>query len=140
MVTGRTGRRLHLREEHSTELVALLSKSVARHMGHDASFVCWSPLATPADPANLDPNYLYERQLGASPWHRALSHLNMHFTAPTGQKPPTPMFLVDIHGKKDRRTELHLDIGVTALRTFWPSKLAVAELCRHLRVKPAHRL
>ena len=108
-------RRLHMREEHSTELAILLAAEV------NASFICWNASATSGDPANLDPNYLYESQLLASPWHHALRHLRDQFS-----RQSVPMFLVDVHGKRDRKEHLRMDVGVSALR--WRSNLVATQL------------
>jgi len=114
------GRRLHMREEHATELAILLAAEV------NASFICWNAIATSGDPANLDPNYLYESQLLASPWHHALRTLRDRFSHLS-----VPMFLVDVHGKRDRREHLRMDVGVSALR--WRSSLVATQLCDELR-------
>lgn len=49
-----------------------------------------------------------------SPFHKALHYFSEYY------KPAnTPILHIDLHGKLDRKTDLNMDIGTTALNTFW---------------------
>jgi hypothetical protein len=123
MIEKASGRRLHLREAHTTELVIKLSLAARRYLKQPASFVVWSPTAEPAAEDNLDPNYLYDQQMLLSPWHRAMADL-----ASSSLQQSTCLFWVDVHGKLDRKKNLKMDVGLGALYAHWPCRFAVDEL------------
>lgn len=114
---GTDGRkkRIHYREIWSTEIVLKLSAHINKYMGIPASFMIWDRrIAAPLDHKNLDPNYLTEEQLAMSPWHEALLQFKRF-----GKLNNCPLLHIDVHGKKNRKTNLDVDFGFKALETRW---------------------
>jgi hypothetical protein len=81
------------------------------------------------DKFTLDPNYLVHSQFKDSPFHQALHRFIetqsgiVREKYPTklihtfnSQQAPIPLFHLDIHGKKDRKHNMDIDIGTRALR------------------------
>ncbi|KAK3090184.1 hypothetical protein FSP39_009835 [Pinctada imbricata] len=117
---GTEGRRkrIHYREIFITEIVLRLAGEINKIMGFPASFVVWDRrIAMPADFKNLDPNYLTEKQFPNSPFHEALVQFKKY-----GQLNKFPIMHVDVHGKKNRKTNMDLDIGFKALENHWPEQ------------------
>jgi len=51
------------------------------------------------------------KNLDKSPFHQAIHRFIEEF-----KDSKTPLLHIDIHGKMDRRSDLNMDIGTTALR------------------------
>ncbi|XP_076071578.1 uncharacterized protein LOC143042958 [Mytilus galloprovincialis] len=110
-------RRIHYREIYVTEIVLKLALHISKYTGYPASFIIWDrKVAMPADFRNLDPNYLTEKQFTQSPWHEALEQFKIY-----GKENNMPIFHIDIHGKKDRRSNMDVDAGFRAMETRWHS-------------------
>lgn len=117
---GTDGRkkRIHYREIWVTEIVLQLALHIGKLTGCPASFLIWDRrIAMPADYRNLDPNYLTEKQFAASPFHEALTHFKKF-----GEENKLPILHIDLHGKKNRRTNMDVDFGFKALQTRWSDK------------------
>lgn len=111
-------RRIHYREIYVTEIILKLAIHINKYTGYPASFIIWDrKVAMPADFRNLDPNFLTERQFSQSPWHEALEQFKAY-----GIENKMPIFHIDVHGKKDRKTNLDVDAGFRAMETRWESK------------------
>ena len=120
------GKRItHLRERWSTELALKLAAAAP---GPDtASFVIWNhKTGKKKDPNNLDPNYLEAEEQPDSPWHRALMRFKQR-----GGAAKRPMFHIDVHGKKDRKKNLDLDIGMGPMEEHWDED-GMEQLKEHL--------
>lgn len=52
--------------------------------------------------------------MAKSPFHQALHHWASHF-----KDRNVPLLHIDLHGKLDRKGNLHMDIGTAALKNFW---------------------
>lgn len=131
--------RMHKREKWSTEIALKLAAAVATRLqagnssdssraaraghggpavGGGTSFIVWNmKTAVKADKTNLDPNYLIPAQFESSPWHRALRRWRRAMVA-RGAAP----VLVDVHGKKDRSSNLDLDVGMDPMEELWEDK------------------
>jgi len=59
-----------------------------------------------------------------SPFHKALHHFTDKF-----RERGTPLLHLDFHGKKNRKNNLNLDIGSTALRNDWWGGDAFCSAC-----------
>lgn len=104
--------RIHKREHFSTEIALRLAAEVGK-LGVQPSFVLWNCVtARKADKTNLDPNYLIPSQFDRSPWHHALWAYIEHNRG-------VPLLHIDVHGKKDRKDNLDLDVGMDPLIEFW---------------------
>ena len=83
------------------------------------------------DKFTLDPNYLVRAQFKDSPFHQALHRFvetqsgidlnkdkqsNRIVQAFTPLQATTPLFHLDIHGKKDRKHNMDIDLGTRAMR------------------------
>jgi hypothetical protein len=83
------------------------------------------------DKFTLDPNYLVRAQFKDSPFHQALHKFvecqsgiaNLKDKPPnkivqsfTSLQASTPLFHLDIHGKKDRKTNMEIDLGTRAMK------------------------
>ena len=115
---GTEGRRkrIHYREVLITEIVLRLSAEINKITGYPSSFVVWDRrVAMPADFRNLDPNYLTEKQFPHSPFHEALVQFKKY-----GACNKFPIMHVDVHGKKNRKSNMDLDIGFKAMENNWP--------------------
>lgn len=111
-------RRIHYREMWITELVLKLSMYINKYTGVPSSFVIWDRrVAIPADTKNLDPNYLTEGQFSESPWHESLVQFKRF-----GELNNCPIMHIDVHGKKDRKTNMDVDFGFRALENRWHDK------------------
>nr|XP_022318099.1 uncharacterized protein LOC111121223 [Crassostrea virginica]XP_022318100.1 uncharacterized protein LOC111121223 [Crassostrea virginica]XP_022318101.1 uncharacterized protein LOC111121223 [Crassostrea virginica] len=108
-------RRIHYREIHVTEILLKVANEINRIAGIPPSFIIWDRrVAMPADFKNLDPNYLTEKQFPQSPFHEALEYFK-HF----GRENKLPLLHIDMHGKKNRKTNMDLDVGFKAMETHW---------------------
>ena len=115
----------HLRERWSTELA--LKLAAAAPGPETASFVIWNhKTGKKKDPNNLDPNYLEAEEQRDSPWHRALLRFKQR-----GEAARRPMFHIDVHGKKDRKKNLDLDIGMGPMEEHWDED-GMEQLKEHL--------
>ncbi|XP_062575003.1 uncharacterized protein LOC134236863 [Saccostrea cucullata] len=108
-------RRIHYREIHVTEILLKVANEINRIAGIPPSFIIWDRrMAMPADFKNLDPNYLTEKQFSQSPFHEALEHFKQF-----GRDNKLPILHIDMHGKKNRKTNMDLDVGFKAMETHW---------------------
>lgn len=108
----------HSREYHTQDICVKLARAMKPYLGFFGSFVIWNlQTAISMDPSNLDPNFLLPEQFELSPWHQGLKKFKQHFHAHN-----IPMLHLDIHGKKDRFADLHLDIGSKPLAVKWNHK------------------
>jgi hypothetical protein len=76
----------------------------------EASFVVWNkdrPLDKKGD-LRLDPNYLAESQFEHSSFHQCLHKFIQ-------ENKDLPLLHIDIHGKKDRKNNSDIDLGVKAI-------------------------
>jgi len=62
----------------------------------------------------MDPNFLSLEKMETSPFHQAI-----HRFIEEHKDSKVPLLHIDIHGKMDRRSDLNMDIGTTALRNYW---------------------
>lgn len=108
-------RRIHYREIHVTEILLKVANEINRIAGIPPSFIIWDRrMAMPADFKNLDPNYLTEKQFPQSPFHEALEYFKQF-----GRDNKLPLLHIDMHGKKNRKTNMDLDVGFKAMETHW---------------------
>ena len=107
-------RRVHQREKWSTELVLKLAGRVSELLGVPCSFVVWNmKTAAKLTASNSDPNYMLERQFGASPWHAQLRRFRDRCRAAG-----VPCMHVDLHGKRNPKAgakAYSLDLGIDPL-------------------------
>eukprot|EP00759_Apiculatamorpha_spiralis_P014359 PhF_6_TR21034/c0_g1_i1/m.30259 len=115
-VKGICGHRLHKRELYTSEVILLLSQSFFRcppRIG--ASYIVWNVRAMRCNGEEVasqpDPNYLFETEFERSAWHTALCAFRLRWGG-------LPLLHIDIHGKKDRKENLHIDIGLSALKMY----------------------
>ena len=111
--SGKRG--LHFRERWSTEITVKLAIAAGkRKAASPSSFIIWNyKTAKRKDPKNLDPNYLLDDEQTISPFSSGLKHF---------RRLPGPRFHVDVHGKKDRRKNLNLDVGLEPMHAEWPAE------------------
>mmetsp|Transcript_9159 Transcript_9159/g.18338 ORF Transcript_9159/g.18338 Transcript_9159/m.18338 type:complete len:590 (-) Transcript_9159:29-1798(-) len=112
--SGKRG--LHFRERWSTEIAVKLAVAAGKRKAAalPSSFVVWNyKTAKRKDPNNLDPNYLLDDEQTISPFSSGLKHF---------RRLPGPRFHVDVHGKKDRKHNLNLDVGLEPMHAEWPIK------------------
>ncbi|KAL9655196.1 hypothetical protein ABK040_008971 [Willaertia magna] len=108
--------RLHQKERFTNEICVILSKKIKQLMNIEGSFVIWNTkTAKKKDPNNLDPNYLLESQFMESPWHLAL----LKFKKQLWEEQSIPIFHIDIHGKKNRKDERDIDVGMAPMSSLW---------------------
>lgn len=108
-------RRIHYREIHVTEILLRVANEINRIAGIPPSFIIWDRrVAMPADFKNLDPNYLTEKQFPQSPFHEALEYFKQF-----GRDNKIPILHIDMHGKKNRKTNMDIDVGFKAMETHW---------------------
>ena len=109
----RERRRIHQREQYTSELALKLSMLIAAKLGTTPSFIVWNMRsARKLDPKNRDPNYLLESQFAENPWHQGLRRFQERCAAAK-----VPSLHIDFHGKRDRKgSKKHiLDIGIDPL-------------------------
>jgi hypothetical protein len=97
---------------------------------HKVSVLIWNR-EKKFDKFTLDPNYLVRSQLKDSPFHHSLHRfietqsgiINCKEKYPSKLiqvfsplQATTPLFHLDLHGKKDRKHNMDIDIGTKALR------------------------
>ncbi|XP_046547011.1 uncharacterized protein LOC124257046 [Haliotis rubra] len=114
----------HLDEVLVSEIVLKLAKRMSTVFGVPASFMVWNvPRTRPYDERNLDPNFLPKELFGLSPWHQALESFRSY-----GCDVKLPILHVDIHGKRDRKSDLALDVGMGGMKAYWKDKEMVTKL------------
>lgn len=109
---------MHKVERWSTEIALRLSESMAALLGFEASSLVWDPVLIPEqpDPGNLDPNYLSQAEFEHSPWHTMLCEWAIVHGS-------VPRLHIDVHGKRDRKTNWDIDVGTAALQFEWRDAL-----------------
>lgn len=100
----------HKREKYAAEIALKIAYELKQYLGVPASIITWDPRAV-YEKENLDPNYLSLTNIDKSPFHQAIHRFIEEY-----KESKTPLLHIDIHGKMDRRTDLNMDIGTTALR------------------------
>ncbi|XP_067677056.1 uncharacterized protein [Haliotis asinina] len=114
----------HIDEVWVSEIVLKLAKRMSTVFGVPASFMVWNvPRTRPYDERNLDPNFLPKELFGLSPWHQALESFGSY-----GCDVKQPILHVDIHGKRDRKGDLALDVGMGGMKALWKDKEIVTRL------------
>mmetsp|Transcript_8008 Transcript_8008/g.11907 ORF Transcript_8008/g.11907 Transcript_8008/m.11907 type:complete len:217 (+) Transcript_8008:267-917(+) len=61
-----------------------------------------------------DPNYMMPHEFKDSAWHQSLKKFKKHF-----ERTNTPIMHIDIHGKKNRKNNMDIDLGVRAMEVLF---------------------
>ncbi|XP_046326633.2 uncharacterized protein LOC124111097 [Haliotis rufescens] len=116
----------HVQELLASEIVLKLAKHMSTVFGVPASFMVWNiPQTRPYDSRNVDPNFLSRDLFPVCPWHQALESFRSY-----GCDVKLPLLHVDIHGKRDRRSDLALDVGLGGMKAYCKDKEMVTRLMK----------
>lgn len=131
----RPGCRDHAPERWTTELAV----QIARDIGYEhCSYIIWNKRTTsrhkPAEPDDMDPNYLEFKDFEKSPWNQFLRDHAKNRTCNLKEggevkddlrRVLPPGFNLDLHGKsnpKKKDRPLVVDVGIQPMRSLWKSK------------------
>ena len=101
-------KRLHLREIYTSYLALQLAHLTKLSKKTPNSYCFWGKSSA----NDLDPNYLLPNMLPDSQFH-----LMLHAWALKHEE--TPIMHVDVHGKKNREKDCHIDVGIASIRHHW---------------------
>jgi len=109
--------RVHKVERWCTEIALRLAESMPDLLGFEGSSMVWdiSLVSERPNPANLDPNYLSIPEFAQSPWHQMLCRFRE-------THPAEGLLHVDVHGKRDRKSNWDLDVGMQPMMKLWPDQ------------------
>ena len=104
-------RRIHNRELYTAWLAIKLAHITGKK-GKRNSFMVWGKDKKNFDD-DVDPNYLLEPDFPTSQFH-----LSLHAWAAKNEE--LPLLHIDIHGKKNRKDNVEIDVGKASMQAHWP--------------------
>lgn len=115
--------KMHLQEKWVSVIVLRLAQAIENQSELGASYVIWNN--SKQSEARPDPNYLTKTQLAHSPFHQCL-----HMFVKTNKS--RPLLHLDILGKKDRKNNSDIDLGVKAFSDDFHDQSLVQPLIKRL--------
>ncbi len=111
-----TGRKvmIHGRERWTSVLALKFAAQIEKYAGVKGSFMLWNKNKK-YDKKNKDPNYLTQNMMKTSKFHCGLHKWAKYNNG-------MPLFHIDVHGKKDAKKHVTLDLGTMPMNVKYPDQ------------------